>query len=81
MATLSATSKSPSGAMLWYISTRMVSITMSSSGTVCPSCGTVAVWLSPAVLKVGLELGAAVTQKLHGMTALETASGAQRVHW
>ena len=81
MATLSATSESLSGAMLWYISTRMVSITMSSSGTASPSCGRVGVWLFPAVLKVGLELGTPVTQKVHGMTALEAAKGAQRVHW
>ena len=54
---------------------------MSSSGTVSPSCGRVGVWLFPAVLKVGLELGAPVTQKVHGTKALEAARGAQRVHW
>ena len=51
----------------------MVSVTMSSSGT---SCDTFAVWLFPAVLRVGLELVAAVTQKLNGAVVLETASGA-----
>ena len=51
----------------------MVSVTMSSSGI---SCGTFVVLLFPAVLRVGLELVAAVTQKFNGAVALETASGA-----
>ena len=46
---------------------------MSSSGT---SCGTFAGRLFPAMLRVGLELVAAVTQKVGGTVVLETASGA-----